>query len=389
MYGKLSEELLSKHEIVDPLEKMEPEDDFWDMPLCRQVHIDPFTVVSDNWRKQRKGWQGDKTIFDTPPELIETLREEFYFSRGEERGVPKDVLDNAWRILAYFLPNPAFALYYDSYCKDSDNFIHWLSAAPALKVFDAFGVSYNLRGGLEQTPRDDDHFWWSKNLTIMQYLRWRARVAAWVVEEQHQEMMESGQLSEHPQRICSLGAGGLPEFTMVNYQLDTGLQDVWAFDSDPQDDLLNYLRKQEKLSGIAYHREDLMSVLRSEQLHGKFNAVTMNGLMSYIPDQTRREVVMGAYALLAPGGVFGFDLQMEYHEMAWANSLFGWSERAPIYLSDSTEYVRKWAEGVATHLGMNCLVYPYPTAVPGETIGVYITMHKRADTPSDVASSTV
>ena len=349
-------ESMKQYGITDPVESVP----FESYELNRFFHCEAYTEMSRGWKVG--------VIPDTPKDVKEDIKRRFFKLRF---GMSPACLEECWGILEDFLVNPGFAAYYNMFPLSSDRFLRWLVEPAAIKTIDAFGLSVDLYGDLRQTPVEDGHWWWTRELPIMKYLRWRAMAIANLVAEQKERQSKLGS----KQRIAVLGAGGMPEFSMVGYELDPEKQEVLAFDSGDGDKLIKVLAP--KFNGaVDYRKSDIKKIVVSPEYEMRFDTVIMSGLMPYVPPQDRIPMIGCIRGMLAPQGQFIFDLQVEHWQMDWVFELFRWNQKMPMYLMPSIEEIDAFVGKIASNLMFKAQMYVETKNIHHMPMGALVTLTK-------------
>lgn len=214
----------------------------------------------------------------------------------------------------------------------SEFFLPWLIHIPkAVLLESAFGFGYDLAGNWRKIPQDDLFYWWVIREPLFVYLRERAVVTANALKG--------------CKNCLFLGAGYVPELRHVGFE-PTKEQNFLAYDKDssiPRTDLM------EEVLQLNYRQGNMMDVLSDEQNKGQFDAVVINGVMSYCY-QSMPLIIKKAFGLLKPGGKIVFDVQMRHWNLVRTGLVMGWVTDPPMHLSENAESVADVVESAIRNL---------------------------------------
>ncbi|MBQ6510889.1 hypothetical protein IJI94_02875 [Candidatus Saccharibacteria bacterium] len=207
----------------------------------------------------------------------------------------------------------------------SDFFIPWLLQIPtAMSLEVAFGYGYDISGKWRKIPKDDAFYWWVIREGMFIYLRERA--------------VNTARLIQDKDNVLILGAGYLPELRYVDYEPTTkNLQTIVAVDSNadiPKSKLFEKVSSIEDIY-LDYRTGNLMEILQKSR-DGLFDAIVMNGVMSYCYDHML-DIIWMAIDKLKPSGVFMFDLQLKEWNIVRDALVFDWKTNPPMKLIDDVK----------------------------------------------------
>ena len=290
----------------------------------------------------------------TEPNIVEEIRKQFYDQHLTDANRAK--LDKIWGFISQKIKTnaglAAFILDYEG--AKSRFFFPWLvnvfrSPSTALEM--AYGAGTDVDGNwIHSVPTSDQIEFFIRNDPTFVYNRERQLLVADLATT-FQDL--SYNCYDHKSKVVDLGAGRLAWARWHNFDFDPGRQTILAFDKDPT---INYeelfgSKEAMEMMGLKFKHGDLMAQINNPECMGS-DLIILGGVASYIrSDVFTQAVVMPAYHLLNPNGIFFFDLQVDCPYLRRSMSIFDWPK---MYLADSAEAaiasmekIRKalWAEG--------------------------------------------
>ncbi|MBR3269899.1 hypothetical protein IKG07_01480 [Candidatus Saccharibacteria bacterium] len=299
--------------LIDPVER------------TKDMDVTEFTKYTDIRKAQ---------VGPTDPNVVQMIMREFY-DKHLRRGNQEE-LDKIWEFMCPKIEENAglaqFILDYDG--AGSDYFFPWLInifRSPSLALEMSYGAGTDLDGKwVEKVPKEDPIDFFVRNDPTFVYNRERQRYVADLVTTVQDEDFGC---SEHFSKVVDLGAGRLAWARWHNFQFEPEHQAILAFDKDPSikpEEL--FPGRDLKDLGLTFKHGDLMVQVNNVDCRDA-NLIILGGVKSYIRDDVfAQAVMMPVYHLLAPGGVFYFDLQVDCPYLRRSMSIFDWPN---MYLPES------------------------------------------------------
>lgn len=272
----------------------------------------------------------------TDPKIVSDIKQEFYDKHLKKTS--QEELDKLWSFVGPKIEENAglaqFILDYDG--AGSEYFFPWLMnifRSPSLALEMSYGAGTNLDGEwVEKIPKDDPIDFFVRNDPTFVYNRERQRYVADLVTTVQDNDFGC---FEHLSKVVDLGAGRLAWARWHNFQFKPENQTIMAFDKDPSikaEEL--FPGKKLKDLGLTFKHGDLMVQVNNVDCR-EANLIILGGVKSYIRDDIfAQAVLMPVYHLLAPDGVFYFDIQVDCPYLQRSMSIFDWPE---MYLPVSVE----------------------------------------------------
>ena len=316
--------------------------------MLRHLHlIDPIKRTKDmdeieftKYTHIRKSHVGK-----TDPIVVDVIKEEFYNKHLREGN--KEALDKVWEFICPKVEdNPGLAQFIMDYDgAGSDYFFPWLInifRSPSLALEMSYGAGTNLDGEwVDKVPEDDPIDFFVRNDPTFVYNRERQRYVADLVTTVQDDAFGC---AENYGKVVDLGAGRLAWARWHNFQFNPDHQQILAFDKYPSikpEEL--FPGKDLESLGLIFKHGDLMAQVNNPDCR-EANLIILGGVKSYIRDDIFTEaVMMPIYHLLAPGGVFYFDVQVDCPYLQRSMSIFDWPK---MYLPDDAEVAIKIVESM-------------------------------------------
>ena len=217
-------------------------------------------------------------------------------------------------LLTELLKDPGMYSFFEYEVQGSELFASWiLHFTEAVYSAVAFGFAPDFSGNLKRISASDPLFRYFIRDPALAFLRERT--------------LENSKLAQSSEHVAVLGAGYLPEFTLVkgytfkpspkpNVNVPS-VQRVSAFDSDSsvsRVDVLSHAYANHGASdkiAINYATDNIESVISDPRHRKEYDTVIINDLMPISFKELRRYIV-AAYEMLAPGGQLAFDIKVKH-----------------------------------------------------------------------------
>lgn len=301
--------------LIDPVER------------TKDMDVTEFTKYTDIRKAQ---------VGQTDPKIVDSIMQEFYDKHLQTSNHEK--LDKIWGYIRPEVEKNAglaqFIMDYDG--AGSEYFFPWLiniARSPSLALEMSYGAGTNLNGDwVQKVPKDDPIDFFVRNDPTFVYNRERQLYVADLVTTVQDNDFGC---FEHLSKVVDFGAGRMAWARWHNFQFKPSNQEILAFDKDSSikaEELFN--GKDPKKLGLTFKHGDLMAQVNNIDCR-EANLIILGGVKSYIRDDVfTQAVMMPIYHLLAPSGVFYFDMQIDCPYLQRSMSIFNWPE---IYLPESAE----------------------------------------------------
>lgn len=182
----------------------------------------------------------------------------------------------------------------------------------------AHGITHDIDGTLTPLDKGDPMSTYIKENASLAFMRFRSKKA----QERIRQLLE-----QHPERkirVGILGAGADP--TVWLDELDLTRVEFVLYDTNPKmkGALEQILGCSVESVGATYEIVNFMEKFNDPDLFGSFDALILNGLMSY-SFVSKPEVIRGAWNLLRVGGIIFFDDILPHPDMLFARFVRCWT----------------------------------------------------------------
>lgn len=311
----------------------------------------------------------DQVISEEAMSYADEIKTKFY---DAHKNVKTERLDQIWNVIEpQLLKNSglgSFTLDYDG--ANSDYFFPWLiniAKSPSLALEMAYGAGENLEGKwVYPIPKDDPIDFFVRNDPTFVYNRERQLFVADLAYSVHDNSYEDVTIG----KVVDFGAGRLAWARWHGFFDKIKHVKIYAFDKDPSIEPKELFDKKTYERYITYKTGDLTTELTNPDCAGA-SLVILGGVASYIPDDVFvGKIVPAIYQLLAPGGYFFFDRQVDCPYLRRSMKVFSWPK---MYLPDNATKAIDIIEGARKALWQKDIKFlseyaldgynEYPTAV--------------------------